>query len=153
MGVRTDAQPARQGTLCLADPVCAQTPGRESSRKGEISSPEIDHVGKRCLEKKIDGLIRCLEAKLASAGLVQEPPAALLFDLVGERQLDDSATASERVGIDASLECPQQQPKIDLVLRQLAARPLLAPKSKREDDRREILAGWCQVVRPSPRAR
>jgi hypothetical protein len=40
----------------------------------------------------------------------------LLRDLVGERQLDDGAPVAEHLRLGAPLDCPEQQPEIDLML-------------------------------------
>jgi len=49
-----------------------------------------------------------------------------------------------------SFHCPEEQAGIELVIHQLAPRPPLAPDAKRMYERHEVLAGRCQVIRPTP---
>ena len=71
----------------LAPSTCSR-PRLQRLREREVAAPDIDHVRQRRLEEKVDLAVRRLQAQFAAAGFVQEPPTALLLDLIGQRQLD-----------------------------------------------------------------
>ena len=52
----------------------------------------------------------------------------------------------QRLDLDAALHVPHQQPRVELVARELAAHPALTPGAEPHDDRPQLLARRRQVV-------